>query len=107
MAWAIGFGKPWIALSITLGMMLGTAVLWSFDWIVRREFVPDAKSPGRALLKFSLLKYPLFCAGLFWLVRWERANLPAFCAGIVLVHLAIIAKMMGIRLVERLGESKS
>ena len=31
MAWTIGFGKPWIALSITLGMMLGTAVLWSFD----------------------------------------------------------------------------
>ncbi len=107
MVWAIGLGKPWIALSITLGMVLGTAILASFDWIVHKAFVPGAKSPGRALLKFSLLKYPLFCAALFWLVRWNKVSILAFCGGIVLVHLAIIAKMMGIRLVERLGESKS
>ena len=107
MVWAIGLGKPWIALSITLGMVLGTAILASFDWIVHRAFVPDAKSPGRALLKFSLLKYPLFCAALFWLVRWNRVNLLAFCGGMVLVHFAIIAKMMGIRLAERLDKGDS
>jgi hypothetical protein len=107
MVWAIGLGKPWIALSITLGMLLGTAIMASFDWLIHRAVVPGAKSPGRALLKFSLLKYPLFCVGLYWLVRWDKVSLLAFCGGMVLVHFAIIAKMMGIRLVERLGESNT
>jgi len=106
MMWALGLGKPWIALSITLGMALSTAVLAGFDWIVHRAFVPDARSAGRALLKFSLLKYPLICAGLYWLVRWDKVSLFAFCGGMALVHFAIVAKVMGIRLVERLNESR-
>lgn len=107
MIWALGLGRPWIALSITLGMALSTAVLAGFDWVVHRAFVPDARSAGRALFKFSLLKYPLIGVGLYWLVRWDRVSLFAFCGGIALVHLAIIARMMGIALVERLNESKT
>lgn len=104
MAWALAFQKIWIALSITLGMVMGTVILASFDWIVRRAFVLGAKSPGRALAKFGLLKYPLFCVALYWLVRWDKVNIPAFCGGIVLVHFAIIMRMMGMRLAERLQE---
>jgi len=106
MAWAVAFQKPWIALSITFGTILGTGILASFDWLVRRTFIPGAKSPGRALVKYSLLKYPLFCLALYWLVRWDKVNLPAFCGGIVLVHFAIIMKVMGGRLVDMLAKSR-
>lgn len=105
MSWSLAFQKPWIALSITLGTILGTAILASFEWLVRRTFIPGAKSPSRALVKYSLLKYPLFGLALYWLVRWDRISLPAFCGGIVLVHFAILMKMMGKRLVERFEEN--
>lgn len=105
MVWSLfAFQKSWIALSISLGMILGTAILASFDWFVRRTFVPGAKSAVGPLVKFGLLKYPLICLALYWLVRWDKVNLPAFCGGIVLVHFAIVMKMMGIRLVERIEE---
>jgi hypothetical protein len=107
MIWALGLGKPWIALSITLGMVLGTAVLAGFDWLVRRSLGGNGKSAGRALLKFGLMKYPLICLALYWLVRWSKVSLLAFCGGMALVHFAIIAKMAGIVLVERMNESKA
>ena len=107
MSWALVFQKPWIALSITLGTLVGTGVLASYDWLIRRTFKPGAKEPARVLLKLSLIKFPLIGALLFFLVRWDRANLPAFCGGIVLVHFAIIAKMIGIRLVEQLKADKN
>jgi hypothetical protein len=101
MCWALAFQKPWIALSITMGTVIGTALLASCEHIVRRVIVSDAVRPRRALLKFALLKYPLIGIILYVSVRWDRVNLPAFCGGIVLVHAAIIAKMIGIRIAER------
>lgn len=101
MTWAIALGKPWIALSITFGMALGTAVLASYEWVIRRAFVPGEPKAGRALLKLGFVKLPLVCALLYVLVRLENISLPAFCGGIILVHLAMFAKLVGIKLVER------
>ena len=97
-SWCIALRKPWIGLSITLGAALGTAVLLTFELVVRRAFVPGAAKPGRALVKLALLKYPLIGIILYWLVRWNRFDALAFCGGIVLVHIAVLAKAMGIRL---------
>ena len=105
--WALAFQRPWIALSITLGMALGTAVLFTYDWVIRKAFVPGAAKPGRALLKLGLVKYPLIGAMLYALVRWDRINLLAFCGGIFLVHVAIFAKLAGIKLVERWQAGKA
>ena len=101
MAWTLALQKPWIALSITLGTAVGTAVLASFEYMVRKAFVPGAAKPGRALVKLALLKYPLLGAILYLTLRWNKINPLAFCGGIVLVHFAILAKLAGIRLVER------
>lgn len=101
MAWTLAFWKPWIALSITLGMLLGTVVLFTYDRLIRKAFVPGAKKPGRALLKLGIVKYPLIGAMLYALVRWNEVNPPAFCGGILLVHFAIFAKLIGIKMVER------
>lgn len=106
MLWTLAYQKLWIALSITLGALLGTGILTSCDWIVRRVFVPDGKKPSRAFIKFALIKLPLIGFLLYWLVRWDKINLLAFCGGVVLVHFAILAKLLGIRLVERLSEDK-
>jgi hypothetical protein len=101
MTWTLALGRPWIALSITVGTVLGTAVLATYDHVVRKAFVPGAARPGRALLKLGLVKYPLIGAILYAIVRWDKISLPALCGGIVLVHLAILAKLAGIRMVER------
>ena len=100
MSWSIAYVKPWIALSITLGMLLGASVLVGCNWFVRRAFVAGAERPTRALLKFGLLKLPALCLCLYCIVRWESINLLAFCVGIALVHFAIVAKVIGVRLVE-------
>lgn len=103
MTWSLAFQKPWIALSITLGTALGTAVLATYEWVIERAFVPGVAKPRRALLRLGLVKYPLICAMLYWLVRWDRVSLPAFCGGIFLVHFAIFAKCVGIEMVNRSG----
>lgn len=98
--WALALGHAWIALSVTLGMLLGTLILASFDWIVRRVFVPGASRPRRALALLAAVKYPAIGVLLYFLVRWEVVNLFAFVGGITLVHLAVLAKLAGIRMVE-------
>lgn len=106
MLWALVLGKPWIALSITLGTVLGTALLLTLDYTVRRAFVPEAKSPRRALLIVALVKYPLIGLLLYMLVRWGRVSIPAFCGGIVLVHFAILAKLAGVKIKEKQNEHR-
>lgn len=101
MVWCIALMKPWIGLSITLGTLVMTAVLISYDYVVRRVFVPGATGSNRALLKLALIKYPVIGLMLYLLVHWGRFNAPAFCGGIVLVHFAIVCKVIGIGMVER------
>ncbi len=102
MIWCMMLQVPWIALSITLGTLLDTGILLSLHWIVPRLFTPGAtKKPNRILTAFGLLKYVIIGTALYWLVRWHNINLPAFCGGVMLVHLAIFAKMAGIRMVDR------
>jgi hypothetical protein len=101
MIWCIALMKPWIGLSITLGTLLMTAVLISYDYVVRRAFVPGAAGANRALLKLALIKYPVIGLMLYLLVHWGRFNALAFCGGIVLVHFAIVCKVIGINMVER------
>lgn len=102
--WSLAFQKPWIALSITLGTVLGTAAFASNDWAIRRAFTPGARRPTRALVKVGLLKYPAIVVLLYFLVNWDALNLLAFVGGIVLIYVAIVAKTLGIMMVERLGD---
>ena len=107
MSWCIAFQKPWIALNITFGTALGTALLVTYDRVIRAAFVPGKTGAKRALVKLALVKYPLIGIILYWLVRWDRFHFLAFCGGIILVHFAIVAKLAGIRLMgkERSGRS--
>jgi hypothetical protein len=101
MAWALAYQKLFIAINITIGVITGTASLYSFDVFVRRVFVPGAVKPRPKLLLFTLAKYVCIAIMLYWLVHWRNANLMAFCGGIVLVHFALFAKMAGINIAER------
>lgn len=103
-SWTLAFQKPWIALSMTLGTLLGTASLASNDWVVRRAFTSSVRRPRRVLLKVGLLKYPAIILALYFVVTWHRTNLPALVGGIALVYVAILAKALGIMMVERLNE---
>lgn len=107
MTWCLVLGKPWIALSITFGIILGTAIIASFDYTVRRAFIPGAKKPGIALLQLALVKYPLMGLYIFLLIKWGKLNLMAFCGGVLLVHLAILAKLAGVRMMEKRREQDS
>lgn len=86
--------------------MLGTAILVSYERVIRTVIVPGAPKPKRALLIFMALKYVLIGAMLYGLVRWHKINIPAFCGGIALVHFAILAKLAGVKIVERRNNVK-
>lgn len=105
--WALAFQKPWIALSITLGVLLGTAVLASNSWAAHRMFRRDVRKPSRHIAKIWLLKLPIMVALLYLLLTWKMINVLALCGGIVLVHLAIVLKTLGAMLVEHLNETES
>lgn len=100
MTWTLAFGKPWIALSITFGMLVTTASLAVLDKVVSRAFVPGSMKARRALIKWGLVKYPVIAIIIYVLSRWQGINLLAFCGGIVLVHFAIVAKIIGINRME-------
>lgn len=107
MSWCIALQRPWIALNVTLGAALGTAVLVTYDLVIRAAFVPGKTGAKRALLKLALVKYPLIGIILYWLVRWDRLHFLAFCGGVVLVHFAVFAKLAGIRLMEKERSGRS
>ncbi|MHB0912524.1 MAG: hypothetical protein ACYC2Y_03645 [Armatimonadota bacterium] len=99
--WVVVLGKAEIAASLTAGTALQTALLFAMDVFVRAVFVPGAARPKRALLVFAVLKLPLVGLVIFALIRWGHMNPIAFVGGILLVHFALVAKLVGIRLVER------
>ena len=107
-AWSVAMfitlccGKPWIALSITLGAAVSLAGLASYEKVVREVFVPGSSKQKKALVKLALIKFPLLCALLYLVVHWNKINLLAFCGGILLTHIALLAKLGGIRLMESL-----
>lgn len=107
MTWCLILQKPMIALSITLGVILGTAILASFDIAVRKAFVPGAKNPGKSLLVLALVKYPLIGAYIYVVIRWGKVNMMAFCGGALLVNLAMFAKIAGVRMMERRKQESS
>jgi O-antigen/teichoic acid export membrane protein len=103
--WCLALWKPWLAVSLTLGVALGTAVLASFAYIIPKIIVPGANKPQKSLIKFTIAKYLLIGVGLFFLVEWKQVNLLAFCGGIVLVHAAILAKFLGAQMLNRQTEN--
>ena len=94
-------GNVGIAMNVTLGAALGTAVLLTFDVVIRRSFVPGALRPRRRLVRFALLKYPLIVIILYWMARWNGFSPLAFCGGIALVHLAILGTAASLAIAER------
>lgn len=107
MTWCLVLQKPWIALSITFGTILGTAVLASFDIVVRKVIVPGAKGANKPLLALALIKYPLMGLYVYLIIRWGKIDMLAFCGGVTLVYIAMLAKVAGIRMMERRKEKSA
>ena len=107
MSWTIAFQKPWIALSITLGTVLSTASLVVLQLVVKKAFVPGFKKPVKRLMLVAVVKYILIGILLYFVVRWDRISLPAFCGGIFLVHFALLARQIGVQLAEHLQKENS
>lgn len=106
MMWCLALQKVWIGLSITLGMLLGTAVLASYDIAVRKAISPNSKKTKRTLILFALTRYLLMGAYIYVIVKWQNINIIAFCGGVVLMNFAVIAKILGVRMVERKRNAK-
>lgn len=99
--WTLAFQKPWIAVSITLGVVLATVSLAVLQWVIESNFVPGGRKPTKRLALVGTIKYLLLGALLYSIVRCNWINLPAFIGGVFLVHFAMIARFAGIRLTER------
>ncbi|MHB1459532.1 MAG: hypothetical protein ACYC0V_21685, partial [Armatimonadota bacterium] len=74
MTWCLMLQKPWIALSITFGTILGTAVLISYDIVIRKVIIPGAKSLSKTFLALALIKYPLMGIYVYLLIKWGKID---------------------------------
>ncbi len=99
--WACAFQKPWIALSLTIGTLMGTAILASNSWIFPRVLQRGVANPTRKLAKIWLLKYPAMAGILYLVVRCQEISVLALCGGVVLVHVAIVLRTLGAMMVNR------
>lgn len=106
MIWCLALQKVWIALSITFGMILGTAILASYDIVIRKAISPNSKNPKKTLIILALIKYPLMALYIYLMVKWQIINMIAFCGGVILVNFAMFAKFAGVRMVEKRQNTK-
>lgn len=104
--WAMALNKPWIGLSLTTGVMVGAGIFASYERAIRKYFVPQKKNLTSTIFKLVLIKYPIICTLIYGLLKWEQVSIPAFCGGIVIVHFAVMVKVLAINKHSRLAANK-
>ena len=88
--------------SITLGLITGVFISLTFFeilcWTVNRffNFKFDRKKRVFFALKITLLKFPLLGIFLYYILSYISINPLALIAGIGIVHVVIILKVVGI-----------
>jgi len=99
--WGIVAAAGW-----TIGCALSVGILRSLEWVVKRNFVPGADKAKQEFAKFSLVKLALVVIILIGVVLAGGSNfgfVAAFCAGLLLAQVVIVAKVLGMLVAERLG----
>lgn len=110
------YGQFWALLPVAAGAALGMVLLRFLEVTVRRTFTreraADARKnrkgsgPGRALLGFALVKYPLVALLIWAVVRvWDAREVMAFTAGFILLQMVIGLRAMGRYMVDQMNES--
>lgn len=88
--------------SITLGLILGAFIGLTFFgilcWTVNRFFKLDSKKRVFFAIKITLLKFPLLCIVLYYVLGYISINSFALIAGIGIVQAVMILKIVGILL---------
>ena len=82
----------------TIGSTLSFGVVRSLEVVIRRSFVAGNVNAGRSLTRLSLVKLPVIFAVLMGVAMIGRRDLVvvgAFCAGAVLVQLAMVLNTLG------------
>ncbi|MGR3219310.1 MAG: ATP synthase subunit I [Candidatus Anammoxibacter sp.] len=111
------FSVAFWSLEITCGLFVGMVIsiglmrlLWwmisvVFPVIVKADIKNKEKKVKLSLICFSLVKYCLISAGLFYVLRYVHVNLIAFFIGISFVQLVMVSKILSILLVNYLNKS--
>lgn len=103
---ALSTGKTWIAAGWVLGAGMSIATLKSFEWVVRRVFVPNPVNAKKELLKFAAVKLPIFLLIIAVVVKLSVYHLgivAGFCMGVLLTQAVMFLKVAGTLLNKRLG----
>lgn len=101
-SWALG--DIWAACGWILGGGMSIATLRSFEWIVRRVFVPDPVNAKKELIKFAAIKLPvvLLIVGIVVKVGGHHFSFVAgFCVGIILTQSVMFMKVAGMLINQR------
>ena len=110
--WLFGVFMVWGALGIyavlgwTLGAAFSIGLLRGIEWFIRNAVRPGNPGAGKAMLKVSLLHWPVIAVILgfaVWLSRGSFAYIIALSAGLGLAPAIIILKVAGMLVNERLG----
>lgn len=93
------------AVGFTIGTAVSLGVLIALNRIIRRTVVPGAKRVGITLAKFGAIKFLAIAAIVFGVVMTRRFDIiVGFCAGIALTQVVMFLKVIGMALIERMGE---
>jgi len=81
-----------------IGSALSFGVVKSLEVVIRRSFVTGNVTAGRSLTRLSLVKLPVILIvliGIATIGRRDFVVIGAFCAGAVLVQLAMVLNTLG------------
>lgn len=88
------------------GTSIGT--LRSFEWVVRRIFVPHPVDPKKNLLKFAAVKLPAVVLIVGFVVYMAKHHylgfVAGFCFGVLLTQSVMFLKAVGTLINERLNK---
>lgn len=93
----------------TAGCAFSFAVLAAIEWFVRKCFVPGNDKAGSTFTLFAFLKMPallILLAGAIFLGKDIEGFIWAFCAGVGLVQVVIILKVVGSAVNGRINPDK-
>lgn len=92
-------GSPQAAAGWTVGAAVSAGTLCSLEYAIRRGFVPGNPHAGKTLARLSIVKLVVAVAVISALLIGYGRNIAvvgAFCSGVVLTQLVIIAREVGI-----------
>ena len=94
-------GQTTIAFGLAIGAAIALSSLWSLIYVIPRLFTPDNPAAKLWLGVLWLLKLPVYAVVLYYAMGSRSIQPLAVFAGVALVPVVLVLKVLGHRLVQK------